>query len=315
MSERKLESPVPARFESRECAEAYLDDMSFRAAASTQRLLKSDLVNSLVAFTEEAGIVYVDDITPRIISLWLKSQVDRGLAQSTIRKRWESARGFFNWCIEQDYLTVSPVSKVNAPRLSKSMRVGYSDNQIRQLLHAAAASPGVSGIRDRAMVTVLIGTGARASELCKMQFADLDRANRRLVLHGKGDKERVVPIGLTALRALNDWMQVRYKAESPYIWITQRLTPMSYSTLNGVMRVLEERTGITPVQPHRFRHTFASEYYRRHRDVIALQGLLGHERLDVTEGYLRSLGINYAIERGYTTPDDWMGMGEEPDEE
>lgn len=135
----------------------------------------------------------------------------------------------------------------------------------------------------------------------------LDWPHHRIKVLGKGSKWRYVPMGSKVSRALKDYLRQRPQIEADALWLTQRRTPLAYGTLNAMLRHLGDYAGVPDVTPHRFRHTYASEWYRHLRDIMALKNLLGHSKVEVTQRYLRSLGVDYGTGDEYSTPDSWLG--------
>lgn len=253
------------------------------------------------------GLTDLADITTAHIQDWLADEHKRGLAASTFNQRVRTMRTFFNWVKSEDFLDRNPMERLEAPRMPERIRVGYSREELNIILRAASDSPGAIGVRNHAMIVAFLGTGCRADELVSMRAGDFDFANRRMVLHGKGSKDRTIPIGRNVYRALRDWLRERprFARDPDVVWWTQRGTPFTYDSLNGLMRSLEERTGIA-LEPHRFRHTFACEFYRAHRDIIGLKSMLGHSKIETTQRYLRGLGLDYASNMKLATPDEWI---------
>lgn len=242
----------------------------------------------------------------------------RRQAATTINKRFETAKTFLGWCVDQDYLSANPMLKVKRPRLPSRMKVGYTKEEVSRLALAASKGPGWIGIRDRAMILLLLGTGARASELLGMEFncvqwtiprprvGEKPQRTRYLTLHGKGAKDRRVPLGSTAFGALRDYMEARPATACSSIWMSQRGGPLTQGALNQMMVNLREYADVVNVTPHRFRHTYATAWYREHQNIMALKNLLGHSKVETTQRYLASLGADYGLSEDYSTPDSWM---------
>jgi integrase/recombinase XerD len=263
-----------------------------------------------VGFLPFVGDVDLAEITPALCVKFLTAERERGISASWFEWRLRALKGFMRWCVEEGCLQQSPMERIKPPRTPHRIRVGFDREEVKRLVYYAGAGPGAIPVRDRAIVTFLLGTGARASELLGVTLGDLDFANGRIKLHGKGSKDRVVPMGPKVRAALRQWRAVRGRYAEPgrqEWWWTQKRTPMGYATLNSMLNALEERAGVPNVEAHRFRHTFACEYFRAHRDIIALMGMLGHAKVETTQRYLAGLGVDYAVNSGYETPDAWLG--------
>lgn len=164
----------------------------------------------------------------------------------------------------------------------------FSQHDIEELLKAAEY--GQHPIRSRTMIMSLLDTGVRASELCSIKLRDIDFANRRIRIFGKGAKERLVPFSSTAKEQINFYLQVR-----KVNWIKDRGVSLFVSQFggsfdrNGLSQILEKiaaRANIYPCNPHRYRHTFAIQFLRNGGSIYTLQKILGHTTLDMVKKYL-----------------------------
>ena len=198
------------------------------------------------------------------------------------------------------------MERMRRPRTPDAAVEAFSPDQVARLWYVLNTKPGWTGARDRALVAFLLGTGARASEACGLALGDVDFARRRAILHGKGQHDRRVTLGKGTFRALRDYLAVRPACHFPQLWVTLRREPLRYSALEMMIRRLGELADVDDCHPHRFRHTFATEYFRGCRDILAVRSALGHASVEVTMRYLRALGCDYAAESGARTPDEWL---------
>lgn len=247
----------------------------------------------------------LDDIRPPDITRYLIAYAD-GHAASQVRKQYDYLHRFFAWCVEQEYLDVSPLAKVRAPRVPDAARVGFSREEIASMLYVNESKPGPIGARDRAIVAVLLDTGVRAAELVGMRLGDIEWAHRRILVHGKGQKDRRVPFGAKTARLLQAWLKARYAHSSDALWLNQRRAVLTYANLSKMLELLGGYAGVEGVTPHRFRHSYATAFYRQHKDLLALQRLLGHSEAKTTLVYLRSLGVQYGADADYKSPGEWL---------
>lgn len=314
-------------FELRDVAAQFIADY-YSAAPGTLALYQDNVERCLVGFLEAQQVTDLLKVSPALLREYLKHESERTytlkgghvrkLSPTTINKRFETARTFFAWCEDQDYIRESPMRKVKRPKLPTRIKVGYTKDEVQLLIKAAGKGPGWIGLRDRAIIIILLGTGARASELLGMQVncvewtvprprpGEKPRRSRYLTLHGKGAKDRRVPLGSEAFGALRDYMAARPATDSPFIWQSQRGTPLTQGALNQMMVNLREYTDVPGITPHRFRHTYAAAWYRENKNLMALKNLLGHSKVETTQRYLASLGADYGLEEEYRTPDSWL---------
>ena len=149
------------------------------------------------------------------------------------------------------------------------------------------------GIRDRAIVEVLYSCGLRVSELCELKFSDLFLTDGYIHVHGKGNKDRLVPISHTAIQELERWFEVRNKlslkpGEEDYVFVSPaRGKHMSRITVFYNIKLYAQRAGITKnLSPHTFRHSFATHLLQGGANLRAIQAMLGHESISTTEIYM-----------------------------
>lgn len=268
-------------------------------------------------FASGNGITNLDAIKPRDIRYFLAEEAERGIARTSLRNRYASLHAFFNWCIQQDYLTANPATAVTKPKNPQPIEEGFTREEASRLVRYSGpprgkptvfkhGGPFTIAVRDRAMVVTLLGTAARADELLSMTLQDVDFANRLIKLHGKGLKDRKIRMGENVAKAMKDWLKVRYLSNDSHFWLGQQRKPANYALLNKMTHALGERAGVDHCTPHRFRHTAATEYFHAHRDLVATQQFLGHSQVGTTMRYLKRLGVNYANDRAYQTPDEWL---------
>ena len=183
-------------------------------SAHTVRAYLAD-VNDLVGFCVDRDIESPAQLALPTLRAWLADATQDGLSRSTIARRAASARAFTAWCSARDMCENDPGHRLVSPRVGVRMPTVLDQSQARQVLEFAARHDGSpSAIRDHAMLEVLYGAAIRVSELCGLDTDDVDDGNRTLRVVGKGDKERIVPIGLPAARALESWSCLLYTSDA-----------------------------------------------------------------------------------------------------
>lgn len=299
--------------------------MSYSLSESTYRYYRDHVLRAFCDWLDAQGMAAVEDITREDVIAFLRDQrkhtfsyknqehVVRTISQRYFEQRFYAVRRFFNWCVEQRYLEVSPMATIRPPRGEKRVRYAFTQEEAVKLRQEARRASGILGLRDYAMVVTLLGTGARPGELCAMSTSCarcpngcIDLANSAVVLHGKGSKDRRVRLGKDARTAIRLWLDKRPVVPGGWVWTTQRRTGFSVVSLNKWANKLGAYAGVANCHPHRFRHTFATQFYVAHRDIVALKNVLGHTKIATTEHYLRQLGIDYTFTQQYPTPDEWL---------
>lgn len=330
----KRKPQIVATFEHADAIEEFLDGYRY-GSPKTFANYRGHLY-AVRDFLLGHGIVDLTAITPAHIRQWLVFEANRpklvavggrncrqyreegNISPTFLEARYSHAQTFFNWCIAQDYLEISPADKrkVRRPPVPKPMRHGFTAEETSRLIRHASEAIGWLGSRDRAIIMFLLGTGARADELLSVRLDHCRRCNNgpciskdmtRLTLHGKGDKDREARIGSRLRQSIKQYLRARPPVATDHLWVNQRNVPLTYGALAAMLGNLGSWAGVSDCTAHRFRHTYAAEHYRKHRDIIAVKQLLGHTKIAVTERYLASLGVNYGIEKDYASPDEWLG--------
>jgi integrase/recombinase XerD len=260
-----------------------------------------------------AGVDSAGDVGPEHIYAYLGRYTEHSL--ETRHRYFREVRCFFRWLVEFDYLPDNPFRGMRNVRLPERIIQPLTKTDISRLLAACDDSP--SGKRDRAIVLLLLDTGARCSEVVSLDLADLDLAAARLrVLHAKGNKQRVVPIAEHCSAAMNEYLSVRgddagplfvSAAPSRALRVGVRLRP---NGLKQLLRRLGRRAGVEKVHSHRFRHTFATWAIQHDARELDVQYLLGHATQDMVRRYSSTYRSEQAATRhGDFSPADQMLAG------
>jgi integrase/recombinase XerC len=270
----------------------YLEHLSFERGLSqhTVRAYAVDL-DSLLAHAGRMRCTTVADIDVGVLRSWLAQLHTLGKSRATLARRASSARMFTGWACRDGLADVDAGARLATPRATRKLPEVLRVDQAAQVMAAAAEDRSPIGLRDASIVELLYATGARVSELCGADIDDLDRERRTLRLFGKGAKERVVPLGLPAARAVAEWLATGRPAlavsESPPALLLGarggRLDP------RAARQVVHQRVGAVPgagdLGPHGLRHTAATHLLEGGADLRSVQELLGHATLATTQIY------------------------------
>jgi site-specific recombinase XerD len=232
--------------------------------------------------------------TPSItLRMWLHNMLEQGLKKTTIARKASSLKSFFAYLQKRDYIDRNPTEALLLPKTEKRLPVVISDEEMATCLDALSDIPGDSfeTMQERAILEVLYSTGMRLSELVGLNIADYNVQQRQVKVLGKGNKERVLPLGAKAQIALNDMLRARVKKE----WSSDPKSPL-FVTVKGV-RVyprmiqrlvkdyLERVSEATKKSPHVIRHSFATRMLDRGADIRIIKEFLGHASLSATQIY------------------------------
>jgi integrase/recombinase XerC len=220
----------------------------------------------------------------RLVRAYLARLHERRLAKSSIARKLASVRSCLRFLARRGVIPQNPARQVRSPRLPRRLPSFLPKDESKDLLDRAV-EPSETDRRDHALLELLYATGIRAAECCRLDDDDLDRRQGTVRVVGKGDKERMVPVGDTALAALDDYIVVRGDAHGPLFtnYRGGRLTPRS------VQRIVGKRARLSGIDrrvtPHTLRHTFATHMLGEGADLRLIQELLGHSRLSTTQRY------------------------------
>ena len=216
---------------------------------------------------------------------------NKGLTGHTINCYLRALRAFWSWLIYEEYIDINPFAKIKVPKPPKKVIMPFSQEQISALL-ASIDTKSATGFRDWVLTLTLLDTGIRVSELTELKQEDTDLVRRCLKIYGKGNKERMVPIGITVQRALGKYIN-KYRPKPAYplsdnLFLNRDGMPLTPNRVQSIVEKYALKTDLKGVRPspHTFRHTFAITYLRNGGDVFTLQRILGHETLDMTRNYV-----------------------------
>ena len=219
---------------------------------------------------------------------------------TTVHHYYRVLKTFFTWCVEEQFLTDNPMTKIKFANPKLKVIQPYTTKEIKNMLtvyeYDFRHNAQFLASRNKAIILVFLDTGLRAQELSSMLLTDIEREQGRIHVVGKGAKERVVRIGATAQKAL--WKYLVYRPETRFnaVWLTEEGKPVKKGGIQIMIRRIKERAGIqSDGSCHRFRHTFAINFLRMDRNPFNLQYLLGHSDLRMVKHYVAALGMEDAL--------------------
>ncbi len=278
----------------REAVEEFARHLSVERNLSehTVRAYTGD-AESLLAHGVALGVGGLDDVTLRTLRSWLANQQTRGKARSTMARRATAARVFCSWAVRTGRMSEDPAAGLGSPRAQRTLPAALGHDDVRQLIDAAAeraAGGGALGARDLAILELLYATGTRVGELCALDVDDLDDGRRVVRVLGKGRKERTVPYGVPAERALRSWLahrgQLARPGSGPALFLGAKGGRIDPRVVRGLVHArLAEVPGAPDLGPHGLRHTAATHLLEGGADLRSVQELLGHSSLATTQIY------------------------------
>lgn len=243
-------------------------------------------------FLGKRGVSESADVTRAEIDAYLGEEREEGKKSTTRARRMAAIRMWLKFLKERRYIRKNPAELIDAPKKAKALPKVLSEEETFRMLDAVSGKDPRE-LRDRAMLEVMYGCGLRVSELCALSTDDIIADGELLRVLGKGSKERVVPIGKAAGRALTDYFasarDVFTKGDPSVTTVFVTRLRKSF-TRQAVFKMIKERAtavGIDPkrISPHVLRHCFASHMLQHGADIRAIQELLGHADIGTTQIY------------------------------
>lgn len=237
------------------------------------------------------GPVLWERVTALDIRAYLVFLKDESYARRTVARKISALRSFYKFLVRENILDASPLTKVHSPKLDKRLPSFLDEVEIDGLLTLPDQKP--LGRRDQALLELLYATGCRVSEVVGLTQDRVDLGNRFAIVLGKGNKERLVPLGHTCCEALAAYYPIRQELMQKYgveqhdfVFVNNRGGVLTDRSVRRILDKYVARLAIKKhVSPHTIRHTFATHLLTHGADLRAVQELLGHANLSTTQIY------------------------------
>ncbi|GAC68988.1 tyrosine recombinase XerC [Gordonia soli] len=248
-------------------------------------------VRQLIAFAG-ARQVAIADLDLAILRAWLAAQTRKGAARTTVARQVSSAKTFCAWAARDGRIGVNPATRLQAPKAHRTLPAVLAPEQatstVASVAHVDSDDP--IALRDRVILEVLYASGIRVGELCGLDVGDVDGGRRVLRVVGKGDKERSVPYGAPAARAIDDWLRSgRGELATPRsgdaLLLGARGGRLDQRMARRVVHAAVAAAGGPDMGPHGLRHSAATHLLEGGADLRVVQELLGHSSLATTQIY------------------------------
>lgn len=285
LSEESLRTPLAKD------AERFLDHLLLTRGASehTARAYARDLAD-LIAALDAWGVAQGSAVNPKHLRRFLGLLEDKGLARTSVQRKLSAARSLFKFLVDEGALEVHPATGLRKARLPRRLPGCLSSQEIEDLLLAPDVSTA-KGRRDRALIEFLYSAGTRAAETVGLDRADLDLKGGIARVLGKGNKQRLAPVGGYAAKALAEYLEDPERprpgpGHEKAVFLNLQGTRLSTRSLQRIVGELALRAGLKRrPTPHTLRHSFATHLLDRGCDLRAVQELLGHANLVTTQIY------------------------------
>ena len=259
------------------------DDLLDSYIASLRVQGKSELTINRYVYKIKKFMDWVGVPTRRVnayhIRSWIAKEKERGIADSTLEGDRSVLSAYFGWLFRESLIEHNPVVNVGTIKVPKKEKELYSPIDIAKL------DDKCSSIRDKAIMHFLASTGCRISEMTGLNRDSIDFKEREVIVHGKGDKERVVYFDPVTGMLINEYLKSR-KDDNEALFIGKRNERLQPGGVRVMMKQLAKEANVNHVHPHKFRRTFATMAAKRGMPVQEICKLLGHEKIDTTMKYV-----------------------------
>lgn len=275
-----------------------LDIETFLDYLALERRLSNNTIDSyrrdltlLAVYLEEFHDSSIGETSRAQIIGFLNNENRRGISARTIARRISAIRGYFNYVLKNKPNKISPVVDIQVPKMDKNLYEILTRDEVEMLL-SAVDTQSDEGIRDRAILELMYGTGMRASELVNLRLSDLNSNERVVRITGKGGKTRIVPLYDDGWLWIEKYLSEARKhlltraGMTNSLFVKHKEKALTRQDLWKLINKYSEWAGLKKrVYPHIFRHSFATHMLENGADLRVLQELLGHESLTTTEIY------------------------------
>lgn len=274
--------------------DAYVEYLKHERTYSrhTVEAYRNDL-SQFLQFLKDCRIAKLSSVTRNSLREFLGKSIERGLTRKSIARRIASLRSFFKFLYRRHVIKTNPALSLVTPKAERRLPTFLDERTAKRVVEAPELS-NTEGKRDAAILEVFYSTGMRVSELVGLNTGDVDFTRTTVKIHGKGNKQRIIPIGSKALGALQKYFtalgeenetQGRVERTAPVFRTIKgrRMYPVAVSRV--VRKYLERMSEVEKKSPHVMRHSFATHLLNRGADLTAVKELLGHESLSTTQIY------------------------------
>lgn len=279
--------------------EKYLKYLSVERNASKHTIIsyRNDL-ESFLAFTGEVenpedAEVDISSINRLNIRLWLGDLSEQGLAKTSIARKVAALRSFFKYCFKRGHIDKNPAHLLVVPKKEQTLPKTATVEDIERMMDAVDTDTA-RGLQDRAILELFYGTGMRLSELTNLNLTDIDLKQNQVTVKGKGNKQRIIPLGKTVVGVLKEFRDKRTElygdrtdtdAQKALFIAASGQRMYDRAVRYMVEKYLKKTSEVTQKSPHVLRHSFATHMLDNGADIRIIKEFLGHANLAATQVY------------------------------
>jgi integrase/recombinase XerD len=228
----------------------------------------------------------IDQLQRKDLREWIARMSRDGLSPSSVSRTVSAARGFFRFLMLDNHIDKHPAEDIKTPQRHSPLPKFLSEEEMERLLLAPDIKTDI-GVRDRALLELMYAAGLRVSETCGLRAADVEIDTALISCHGKGSKERRIPIGKSAIHWVQRYLAIRkqFGNEAKPELFLHRGRAMTRQTAWAIIKAYAATAGVPDISPHTLRHSFGTHLMQHGADSRSVQALLGHADISTTEIY------------------------------
>jgi integrase/recombinase XerD len=261
-------------------------------AENTLSAYQQDL-NRFILSVGKNDLKYIDQVTADNLSNYLADLSAAKLSATSLTRHFAAIKGFFKFAVKENIISTDPTVSIATPKLPSRLPKALPVSEIEKLI-AVVSTPNLVGYRNLAILEFMYGTGCRISELTGLDVDDLDIVEHTVRLRGKGDKQRLVPLGEYAITALNKYLVAARPSfssgktvDTAAVFRNQRGGRLTRQGVWAILRQAAVAAEISDMTPHSLRHSFATHLLEGGADIRVVQELLGHSSVATTQIYTK----------------------------
>ena len=240
-------------------------------------------------FKNLSGSVSWETVDADVIRNWMESMIDKGNKASSVSRRLSTLRTFYKYALLKHYVDADPAHRIQVPKKEKPLPQFLKEDEMNELLDRQKWGEDFDSVRARTIIMTFYETGVRLSELLGLDDEAVDLMSRIIKVTGKGNKQRVIPLGDELYEALIDYLKLRDASvvkKSAALFLSDKGERISRSAVSKIVKVnLSRVCSLKKKSPHVLRHTFATAMLNHDAGIESLKRLLGHAKLSTTEIY------------------------------
>ncbi|KRM21958.1 tyrosine recombinase XerC [Latilactobacillus graminis] len=261
-------------------------------SAETQKAYQADIQMFSAFLTTNGGLSSFKQVTPLDVQTYLNEMNQKEYSRETVARRISSLRSFYRYLVKNEFVQTDPFEAVQLKKQQHKLPRFFYEKEMDALFAAIEGDQPLDQ-RNRAILELLYATGIRVSECAQLTVAQIDFGLRVILVHGKGNKDRYVPFGHHAERALQAYLKAgrvqlmaKKQLDHDVVFVNHRGTPITSRGIEYILDQIIKKTSLTSdIHPHMIRHTFATHLLDHGADLRTVQELLGHSSLSTTQIY------------------------------